>query len=75
MAISATGHPPLGPPLPAAPAAEVCRLTGNPDAKTRATAIQALTEMGERGACFDEEVFRKGPGTEGTGGGPWIKGW
>ena len=40
----------------------MCRLTGNPDAKTRATAIQALTEMGERGACFEEEVDCNGKG-------------
>jgi len=40
-------------------------LTGNPDAKTRATAIQALTEMGERGACFEEEV-KGGKGNDWT---------
>lgn len=45
-----------------APAGQVCRLTGSPDAKTRATAIQALTEMGERGACFEEEVWQPGNG-------------
>ena len=31
-------------------------MTGNADAKTRAAAIHALTEMGERGACFDDEA-------------------
>ena len=34
----------------------MCRLTNSTDAKTRASAIQALTEMGERGACFAEEA-------------------
>ena len=36
---------------------QVCRLTNSTDAKTRASAIQALTEMGERGACFSEEAW------------------
>ena len=56
----ANGQPPQKK-LPG-PRGQVCRLTGSPDAKTRATAIQALTEMGERGACFEEEVWQPGNG-------------
>ncbi|CAE7620515.1 MCAT, partial [Symbiodinium necroappetens] len=34
----------------------VCRLTTNTDARTKLAAVKALEQMGERGACFDEEV-------------------